>query len=100
MIDGLYSVTRNCGPAYDYVQSSNLNAIYIIQLNPDLPRSLGKGNIRGISGFAVNQGAVNRGFTVHGMLGGPPMLHLTWDKLISSKLMICGELTPGHCEPC
>ena len=26
-----------------------------IQLNPDLPRVLGKGNIRGKSGFAVNR---------------------------------------------
>ena len=26
----------------------------------------GKGNGRGISGFAVNRGAVNRGFTVQG----------------------------------
>jgi len=30
----------------------------------------GKGNGRGISGFAVNRGAVNRGFTVLVILSG------------------------------
>ena len=30
----------------------------------------GKGNGRGISGFAVNRGAVNRGFTVLAKMNG------------------------------